>query len=60
MSETNFPVTSREYKLMLNTDRFKDRAQGSKVFLELIDFLITKEGGTVIERQDKEERRRTS
>lgn len=60
MSETNLPVTSREYKLMLNTDRFKDRAQGSKVFLELIDFLIKKEGGTVIERQDKEERRRTS
>ncbi len=60
MSETNLPVTSREYKLMLNTDRFKDRDQGSKVFLELIDFLIKKEGGTVIERQDKEERRRTS
>jgi hypothetical protein len=59
MSGSNHPVTSREYKLMLNTDRFKDRDQGSQVFFSLIDFLITKEGGT-IDKQNKEERRRTS
>jgi len=60
MSASNHPVTSREYKLMLNADRFRDRDQGSQVFLRLIDFLIKKEGGNIIERQNKEERRRTS
>ena len=60
MGSANFPVTSREYKLMLNVDRFKDRIQGCETFLKLIDFLITKEGGTNIERQDKEDKRQTS
>jgi len=60
MSASNHPVTSREYKLMLNADRFKDRDQGSQVFLGLLDFLIGKEGGNIIERQNKEERRQTS
>ena len=45
---------------MLNSHRFKDKGQGAEEFLELIAFLITKEGGTVIERQNKEERRQTS
>lgn len=60
MSASNRPVTSREYKLMLNADRFKDRDQGSQVFLGLLDFLIGKEGGKIIEPQNKEERRQTS
>ena len=60
MSETNLPVTSREYKLMLNTGRFKDRDQGSEAFFELIEFLIRREGGRVIDSQGKEESRRTS
>ena len=60
MDASNHPVTSREYKLMLNTDRFKDRTQGAQEFLNLIDFLIKKDGGIIIERQDKEERRKTS
>lgn len=60
MSASNHSVTSREYKLMLNSDRFKDRVQGSQVFLGLIDFLIRKEGGNIIEEQNKEERRQTS
>ena len=55
----NRPITSREYKLMLNVDRFKDRAQGAQTFLSLIEFLIQKEGG-IIEKQNQEERRRTS
>jgi len=60
MNTSNHPVTSREYKLMLNVDRFKDREQGSQVFLRLIDFLIKKEGGNIIEKQNKEESRQTS
>src|SRR5262245_3829794 len=57
---TNLPVTSREYKLMLNADRFKDRSEGAQIFLNLIDFLIAKEGGQIIEKQVKEEKRQTS
>lgn len=58
--KSNRPVTSREYKLMLNTDRFIDRAAGAKSFFNLIKLLIKKEGGVNIEKQDKEERRQTS
>src|SRR5262245_18686098 len=60
MPNSNHPVTSREYKLMLNTDRFKDRAAGADRFFELIELLITKSGGTITEKQTKEERRQTS
>jgi hypothetical protein len=60
MSASNHPVTSREYKLMLNTDRFKDRDQGTQVFFRLMDLIIRKEGGTIVEVQDKEEKRQTS
>jgi hypothetical protein len=60
MEISNHPVTSREYKLMLNTDRFVDRAKGSEEFLDLITFLIEKEGGSVVKKQDDEERRQTS
>jgi hypothetical protein len=56
----NHSVTSREYKLMLNTERFKNRDEGSLVFLNLIDFLIGKEGGAIIEKQNVEEKRQTS
>jgi len=45
---------------MLNVDRFMDREQGSRVFLGLIDFLIKKAGGTIVEKQNEEEKRRTS
>lgn len=60
MDISNHPVTSREYKLMLNVDRFKDREQASEEFLSLLDFLISKEGGSVVEEQNEEERRQTS
>lgn len=56
----NRPVTSREYKLMLNTDRFQDRGRGTEVFFDLLNFLIRKEGGTVTEVQTEEKRRLTS
>lgn len=60
MKVSNQPVTSREYKLMLNSDRFLDRNKGAERFLNLIDFLISKQGGTIVEKQNKEERRHTS
>ena len=59
METSNHPVTAREYKVMLNAHRFKDREQGAEEFLELITFLITKEGGTV-DSQNEEEQRQTS
>src|SRR5689334_8272094 len=57
---SNLPVTSREYKLMLNSDRFRDRDEGAERFFKLIDFLIRKQGGSIVDKQDKEERRHTS
>lgn len=61
MSEMNFPVTSREFKLMLNVDRFQDRAAGAAAFWELVEFIVVKkEGGQIIKKQDEEESRITS
>ena len=60
MDTSNMPVTSREYKLMLNTDRFKSPEQGSEIFLDLINFLVEKEGGKITKKQNKEEKRKTS
>lgn len=56
----NRPVTSREYKLMLNTDRFGERSRGTDAFLALLEFLIRKEGGSITETQTEEKRRLTS
>lgn len=56
----NKPVTSREYKLMLSTDRFQDRGPGIGLFFDLIKFLVDKAGGEITERQHEEERRLTS
>ena len=60
MNVSNLPVTSREYKLMLNSDRFSDPDKGAERFLTLIDFLIRMQGGTIVEKQDEKERRHTS
>lgn len=60
MGGSNLPVTSREYKLLLNVERFKNRDEGSQMFLSLVEFFVTKEGGTIVEKQNKEEKRRTS
>jgi hypothetical protein len=60
MNASNRPVTSREYKLILNSDRFRDRNKGAERFLNLIDFLIRKQGGTIVEKQNEENRRHTS
>lgn len=55
----NRPIASREYKLMLNADRFKDRDEGVRIFFNLIKLLIEKESGE-IEAQNEIERRKTS
>jgi hypothetical protein len=60
MSVSNQAVTSREYKLILNSDRFSDRDKGAEQFLKLIDLVIRKHGGTIVATQGDEEHRRTS
>ena len=59
MNATNRPVTSREYKLILNADRFKDRLEGSQTFWNLVEFLVVKQGGKIHLRQNEERVRRT-
>lgn len=54
----NLPVTSREYKLMLNVDRFKERDEGVETFLTLIKFLVGETG--IVKEADKTEKRITS
>jgi uncharacterized protein YjbK len=53
----NKPLTSREYKLILNADRFKDRQQGTDNFGELIECLVKKIGGK-LEKKAKEDKER--
>jgi hypothetical protein len=55
----NRAVTSREYKMMLNTDRFFNRAEGVKNFFSLIQFLIAKTGGSIISNAPGEKHRKT-
>jgi hypothetical protein len=40
MARTNRPLTSREYKLMLNPDRFTNRGGGIAAFHDLLEFLF--------------------
>jgi hypothetical protein len=61
MATSNLPVTSREYKLMLNVGRFEDRKKGTEAFRKLIEFLLDKEGGKIVpEDEKKKEERLTS
>lgn len=46
----NKSVTSREYKLMLQVDRFQDLGAGAEAFFDLLKFLIEKGGGAVTNR----------
>lgn len=48
MTPTNRPITSREYKLMLNTERFRDRQAGAGLFWKLLTFLVENQGNEVI------------
>ena len=43
MTISNQPITSREYKLMLNAGRFVDRQQGIRTFWRLVKFLLAKQ-----------------
>lgn len=54
----NLPLTSREYKLILNADRFRERKAGIETFFKLIKFLAG--DGTDITPLNKVERRITS
>jgi hypothetical protein len=62
MPPANLPLTSREYKLMLDTSRFHDRAGGSGELLALARFIVEKEGGAYVEQgvidEDKGEKTR--
>ncbi len=51
-SGTNRPITSREYKLMLNVDRFGDRDAGIRAFARLFEFLVGNQGGKIVKRQN--------
>jgi CYTH domain len=59
METANRAVTSREYKLMLNVDRFADRERGTRQLWAMVEFLVDKAGGVVSEQQDEEETRET-
>jgi uncharacterized protein YjbK len=61
MAISNLPVTSREYKLMLNVGRFEDRKKGTAGFLKLVEFLLDKEGAKIVpEKEPKKKERITS
>lgn len=59
MTNSNLPVTSREYKLMLNVDRFKNRKEGKEAFWDLVSFYVEKNKGSIKTQDDEEEIRRT-
>ena len=50
----NLPVTSREYKLMLNVSHFRDREYGGKEFWELVKYLASRNQATIIDLDDKD------
>ena len=64
MIPANRPITSREYKLLLNTERFRDRIVGAKLFWSVLEFLVRNQGNDVIPGaadpdKDAEQRRTT-
>lgn len=48
MIPTNRPLTSREYKLLLNTERFRDRIGGTRLFWRILTFLVENQGNAII------------
>jgi len=48
MIPTNRPITSREYKLLLNTERFRERKEGAKLFWRMLEFLVRNQGNEPI------------
>lgn len=59
MRQENRSITSREYKLMVNVDRFWERESSSLAFWRLVEFLALKQSGKVVKEQHKEEKRVT-
>lgn len=59
MARTNRPLTSREYKLMLNPDRFANRGGGIAAFHDLLEFLFERLGVEEVKRKDVNKDRRT-
>jgi hypothetical protein len=51
MKRCNRPITSREYKLMLNVDRFSNRASGTETFWRLVKSLAQEQGGKIHDEQ---------
>ena len=45
MAHSNRPLTSREFKIMLQTDHFTDRKKGIREISTVIESLIEKQGG---------------
>ena len=48
----NQTITSREYKLILNSDRFQDLEIGLEAFWHIVGFVVDKSGGPAVKRQD--------
>lgn len=59
MHQENRCITSREYKLMVNVDRFRERESSSLAFWQLVQFLAQKQSANVVKEQHKEEKRVT-
>jgi hypothetical protein len=59
MSQQNRSITSREYKLALNVDRFTNRKEGAQHFWKLLAFLVPQAGFVVYCEQEEEVRRDT-
>ncbi len=56
MQLSNRPITSREYKLILNTNRFRNRIEDSDGFMAFIAMLIENQGGKVTGESEEKER----
>jgi hypothetical protein len=55
----NRPISSREYKLMLNVEKFSDRSAGVSEFLRLADAVVRELGGEQIKVANSDTRRTT-
>ncbi len=64
MKNLNLPITSREYKLMLNVTLFKERELGVHEFWKLVESLAIRQGARIIKSDNgrklyKEEQKKT-
>ncbi|MGK7899791.1 MAG: hypothetical protein AB4372_40785 [Xenococcus sp. (in: cyanobacteria)] len=50
----NLPVTSREYKLMLNVSHFRDRESGGQEFWDLVKYLASRNQANILDLEDKD------